>query len=342
MNIPYRTRRALRRLGVALAALLVLAVAVWLCWVVWLERYVVYSREGARLDFSRTVDESAAVPALPADGGATVSIYINEGNDAVNTSTELAQLVGYYIDTEMLKDLPAVRSQLDIISSSSAVMIDVKDIYGDFYYDTNVSGAPKSAVVDTAAVSKLIAELSSSGHYLIARFPAFRDFGYVLEHHASDFIGIPVAGEGYAWTDDEGCYWLNLERSGAISYVMQIVNELKVLGFDEVVLADFDYPTDPDAESAADREGSIASAAASIAQSCATSTFAVSFVGDSDFPLPQGRCRLYVEDISAADAKRAAEATGLADPLIYVVFLTNVNDTRFNDYSVLRPLDATH
>lgn len=342
MNIPYRTRRAFRRLGLALAALLVLAIAVWLCWVIWLERYVVYSRDGARLDFSRTIDESSAVAAVPSDEDATISIYINEGNDAVSTSTELAQLVGYYVDTEMLKDLPTVYSQLDIISSDAAVMIDVKDIYGDFYYDTNVSGAPKAAVVDTAAVSKLISELSASGHYLIARLPAFRDFNYVLEHHASDFIGIPVAGEGYAWTDDEGCYWLNLERSDAISYVMQIVNELKALGFDEVVLSDFDYPTDEDAESASDREGSIASAAASIAQSCSTSTFAVSFVGDTDFPLPQGRCRLYIQDISAADAKRTAEATGLSDTLIYVVFLTDVNDTRFDAYSVLRPLDAAH
>jgi len=32
MNIPYRTRQALKRLVVVLLILAVLAVAVWLCW----------------------------------------------------------------------------------------------------------------------------------------------------------------------------------------------------------------------------------------------------------------------------------------------------------------------
>lgn len=342
MNIPYRTRRAFRRLGIGALVLLLAAIAAWLCWVVWLERYVVYSREGATLDLNRTIDDSSAVLAVPPENDATVSIYINEGNNAVNTSTELAQLTGYYIDTAGLSDLSEVRSQLGIIPSGAPVMIDLKDPSGNFYYATNISGAPKSASVDVSAVSELISELASSGHYLIARIPAFRDYAYVLEHHASTAIGIYVAGEGYAWTDDEGYYWMNLERSDAISYVMQIVNELKALGFDEVVLSDFDYPEADSAEPADDRDGSIASAAATIVQSCAGSSFAVSFAGDTDFALPEGRCRLYVEDVSAADAKRTAEASGLADPVIYLVFITNVNDTRFDDYSVLRPLDAAH
>ena len=43
MSIPYRTRRVLNRLGIVLMIFLLVGVIAWLCWVVWLERYVVYT-----------------------------------------------------------------------------------------------------------------------------------------------------------------------------------------------------------------------------------------------------------------------------------------------------------
>lgn len=342
MNIPYRTRRAFRRLGLILLTLLVLAVAAWLCWVIWLERYVVYSRDGATLDFNRTMDDAGAVLALPPEDDSTVPIYMNEGNNVVNTSTELARLSGYYIDTEALKDLDTVRSQINALSAETPILIELKDIDGDFYYPTNISGAPTSGSVDLEDVRKLISELTAGRRYVIASVPAFRDYSYVLKHHASTGIGISVAGGGYAWTDDDGYYWMDLERSAAVSYVIQIVNELKVMGFDEIVLSDFDYPEADDAAAADDRIGSITAAAASVVSTCGSSSFTVSFVGDADFPLPAGRCRLYASGVAAADARDYAEATGFESPEIYVVFLTDVNDTRFDDYSVLRPLDTAH
>ena len=47
MSIPYRTRRVLNRLGIVLMIFLLVGVIAWLCWVVWLERYVVYTADGA-------------------------------------------------------------------------------------------------------------------------------------------------------------------------------------------------------------------------------------------------------------------------------------------------------
>ena len=52
MELTYHTRRRLKRgiltgLGIALAITLV-----WTCWVVWVKRYVVFTREGAVIDFS--------------------------------------------------------------------------------------------------------------------------------------------------------------------------------------------------------------------------------------------------------------------------------------------------
>ena len=51
MSIPYRTRRVLNRLGLVLMIFLLVGVIAWLCWVVWLERYVVYTADGAIAGF---------------------------------------------------------------------------------------------------------------------------------------------------------------------------------------------------------------------------------------------------------------------------------------------------
>jgi phosphoglycerate dehydrogenase-like enzyme len=44
--------------------------------------------------------------------------------------------------------------------------------------------------------------------------------------------------------------------------------------------------------------------------------------------------------IDVAEAKSKADQAGVTDPAVYVVFLTENHDTRFNDYGVLRPLDS--
>ena len=83
--------------------------------------------------------------------------------------------------------------------------------------------------------------------------------------------------------------------------------------------------------------------AALLVQNCSAANFAVSFTGQSaSFPLPEGRCRLYIQDAAAADAATIAQESGLADPAVYLVFVTEFHDTRFDAYSVLRPLAAAH
>ena len=71
----------------------------------------------------------------------------------------------------------------------------------------------------------------------------------------------------------------------------------------------------------------------------ARGNFAVSFQSDDPgFALPQGRSRLYLTGVEAAQAEATASATGITNPVVNLVFLTEVNDTRFNAFSVLRPM----
>lgn len=340
MNIPYRTRLALKRAAVVLLITVLVAALVFVCWFVWLKRYVVYTRdEGAVLDMQLSAQIAPGEEALPPEQQETVSIYYNEGENAINTSKELAQLVGYYADSEALAGgIAPIQEQIKLLSKDDAVMLDVKSPRGNFYYSSTVS-ANRDANVDIEGMDALIQQLDESGRYLIARLPALRDRDYGL-HNVSD--GVFDTRGAYLFQDEGGCYWLSPSRQGTVTYLVQIVTELKALGFDEVVFDDFCFPDTKYMRFDGDQAEALAAAAKTLVTSCATDNFAVSFVQAAGFALPEGRSRLYVEGASAADAAGIAQQTGLADPAIRLVFLTEVHDTRFDAYSVLRPLDAAH
>ena len=124
---------------------------------------------------------------------------------------------------------------------------------------------------------------------------------------------------------------------------MQIVTELRNLGFDEVVFEEFRFPDTNKIKFTKDKTEAITNAANMLVSTCSTDSFAVSFVGTGPtFPLPAGRSRLYLTNSSAADAATLAQQTGLENTDVRLVFLTENHDTRFDAYSVLRPLEGAH
>lgn len=336
MNLSYRARQNLKYIAIISLIVLLVAAVVWLCWFSWLKRFVVYTRdEGAKLDFSLS-DYSQGEAAVPPPEE-TVSIYYNEGDDAINTGKELTQLTGYYVNREMLiSGTDQVLQQVRALERGTPIMLEVKSATGNFFYSSTVA-EHRDSKVDATAVDQLIQELKKSGYYLIARLPAFRDRMYGL-NHVDD--GIFDTRGAYLYRDDGGCYWLNPQKQGTLTYIISIVSELKELGFNEVVFDYFDFPDTDKMRFNGDKTEALAAAAKTLLTSCGTNSFTVSFVQKADFTLPEGRTRLYVKDAVAADAQSIAQQTGIADPKVGLVFLTEFHDTRFDEFSVLRPLDA--
>ncbi len=340
LNIPYRTRYALKRGALIALVVLLIAATVFLCWFLWLKRYVVYTRDqGAILDMEMSAQVAEGNEAFPPPAMETINIYYNEGDNAINTSKELAQITGYYADTAALEaSVNDVWQQAKALPSGTPVMMDVKSPKGNFYYSSGVSG-DRHSKIDTAAMDAMIQDLSSRGTYLIARLPAFRDYAFGL---SSTSNGLFVKSGGYLWADDDYCYWLNPASEGTLTYLVQIVTELKNMGFDEVVFEEFRFPDTDNLKFSDDKDAALVAAANTLVTSCATENFAVSFVQEAGFELPAGRSRLYITDAVAANAATIAQQTGLDDPAVNLVFLTEVHDTRFDAYSVLRPLEAAH
>lgn len=334
MNIPYRTQRLLKRLAViALIAALVLALLA-LCWFLWLDRYVVYTRDGAMLDFERTSEDIVGQAAVPPSNDNLISIYYNEGDDTVETSKELGKMAGYYIDTAALtSSIDTVMTQVKALPAGTPVLLEVKNSFGSLYYNSSASTF-RSDSIDTAKVDELIKLMNQLDLYTIACLPALRDYSFGLNYEKN---GLPTAG-GYLWADEDYRYWLDPTKEGTLSYLAGLGNELRSLGFHEVVFMDFCFPDTSSIVFNGDKPQALASAAQFLVDSCSTKSFAVSFQLSDGFTPPAGRSRVYVTGADAIGAQTIAENSGVADTTINLVFITDLYDTRFDEYSVLRPL----
>lgn len=341
LNLSFQTKQRLLRLGrVALAVLLVLTV-VWACWMVWLDRCIVYTRDGAELDFSlldASFDEGTL--ARPPENPVNASVYYDVGMDTEEMEALLTRLDGFYITADMLvSDIDTVRAAISVLPVGSAVMVELKNIKGNFYYTTGLEGAKTVKDVDIEAIDRLIADMNERNLYTIASIPAFRDRAYGLSHTNN---GLPyIGGSGALWLDEQNCYWLNPGKSGTLSYVQNIVSELRNLGFDEVLLTDFRFPDTDQLDYSGNKTETIQKAAGNLVEKCTTDTFALSFLTTgSTVGSLSGRSRLYLENVDASAAAAAADKTKTEDPAAQVVFITDSYDTRYEEYGVLRPITS--
>lgn len=339
MSIPYRHQRTLRRIGTVALVLLLIVLVAWLCWVIWLQRYVVYTNDGAKLDFDiSSYDISGEVPVAP-KAEQNISIYYNEGANAIDTSNEMEQLNGYYITSDMFQqDMANVLLQIERLPAGTAVMIDMKGAYGSFFYESNLPDAVISASTDIPAVTSLVQRLKSKGFYTIAKISAFRDREFGLDHVSNGLYMLSRAG---LWMDPGGMYWLDPTSPTVTNWVASIVLELKELGFNEVLLDNFRFPASDQYIFNGDKPAALQTAAQTLMSACGSSNFVLSFcVEDPTFTLPEGRCRMYLSGVDAANIGQKASLVTFEEPEIRLVFLSETGDTRFNSHSVLRSLNV--
>lgn len=334
-RIPYRRglflKKLLRIVLIAGLSLLVLSVLL----LIYLEPYVTYDRNGAHLSLRgeqaqpTPSDEMVSRPQI-----SDATILFEEKPQSDKTILEQG---GYYITTAMLQEPQAVLEEVRQMNAPCAIMLEVKSIFGNFYYSTAITGA-QTADVDVQAVDELIAYLRRNGFYMIAVVPAFRDYNFALENTA---CGLPLSG-GALWMDSAGCYWLDPANTTVLSYAMQIARELSSLGFHEVAYSDFLFPDSSNISytSELSHDALIEQAASQLTNFFTGSNLTVSFVTERmDFPAKACTGRLYITDADGSKVERYAQAYEAVDAAMQeLVFLANSRDSRFNDYATLRPL----
>ena len=342
MRIPYRTQRILRRVGIVSAIFLMLFIIAWFCSVIFLERHVVYTREGAMLDLDVSTNDLIGEVAKPPVGKTDISIFYNEGDDAINMSDELQQLDGYFIDIEDLKtNIAGCRDLLEPLKANTPVMIDLKGGYGSAYYSSTLPGIITSSEVSVASVDELIGFMSEKNFYKIARISALRDYNFGLNHVPAGLMH--VNGKGL-WPDEGHCYWLDPSKEDTIKWLVSIIKEIRNMGFDEEVLTDFRFPDTDMIRFNGDKDAALVEAANQLISQCGTSDFTVSFqVPNHEFALPDARTRMYLERVAATNVGMVSTKVSevVADPNIRLGFIAETNDTRFNAYGCLRPISTS-
>ena len=335
-HLTWRTRKRLKTTGVILGSLSAALLMLWLCWILWLGRFVVYARDGVRLDFD-WVQPGPFVAAEPPQL-MDVNIRYDDGQEVVvERSRELAQLKGCTITLDMLTgDIAELDRIIREQPKDTAVLLELKSGSGNFYYDTAMPGAKVSSKVDTEALGELVKYLAKADYYTIAAVPAFKDREYGLKNTS---LGILHSSGGYLWAGADKCYWLDPAKNGTRTWMVEIASELRDLGFDEVLFTDFSFPPTDAILYEDDKVTVLNETAQHLVYNLATEDFCVSFQCDTEgFVLPEGRTRLYRTGVDAAMAQSVADSVGVANAQINLVFLTEAMDTRFDAFSVLRPL----
>ena len=334
--MSYRTRRFLRRLVTFSLWAIIVGLLLWGCWMVWIQRYVVYTRDGVKIDMTRSSVDIVGEEAVAPPQRDPVSIYFVPKEDVTTVSDSLTQILGFHVTTDaLLHDIAAVSKQIDMLAPGSAVMLDLKSIYGNFFYNTKIPGAAVSDNVNSTMVDNIIKKLAGAEYYSIARVPAFRDMNFETSACLSD-------EDGYPWHDEEYCVWLDPTDDETMAYLIQICRELRNLGFDEVVFYEFRFPESSNYvfESDLSKAQALVETANNLVSTCAGEGFAVSFESDSSFVLPAGASRLYIDGVSADQAASVAATIPVTDPAVNIVFKATSNDTRYNEFSALRVMDV--
>ncbi len=129
--------------------------------------------------------------------------------------------------------------ELGELDACNAVAFTAKDSEGNVYFDsrTAVTGTVEIAE-DTEAV---LADMVASSYYTIARLACFAD----PKAANSDIEGMGLKNTGgYIFYDGNNNQWLNPDKEETQAYLGGLAVELAKLGFDEILLTDFSFPTE--------------------------------------------------------------------------------------------------
>ena len=228
----YHGKRGGKRIVLVVLLLLVLLLAT--AFLV-LQDYIVYDSNGnITLALPFLQREDATPQDVGTEGEVPVEIVQPE-----NTSTAQGTNTAFSVREQALYDLwedtdpgPGADAQ--------GLVTEVKGGTGTFYYQSSmaVEGALDDRAVSQASVAELLA--GERNWSAVAAIHCFRDDYYAM----SDMEGAGICqSTGYIWFGVNNAHWLEPSKSGTRAYLCAVAAECRTMGFDEVLLRSFGYPT---------------------------------------------------------------------------------------------------
>ena len=226
-NYRGRSRRQKRLLAVALVLVILAALAFLV-----IQNYIVYDDQGhARVELPFAKKEPEPDPETPPVTGEDVNIdYIDNGYAPV-----LQPLQARLLPTAVLRQDP---QETLAAFNEEAFAITVKRNNGAITYDTAMD-LPAEVEAERENSLENLQALLASDRYAIARMSVFCDSYFV---RAYPDAALHWEG-GDFWYDADAMAWLDPSHPQTLVYTTQLCQEYASLGFDELLLDYFSYPT---------------------------------------------------------------------------------------------------
>ena len=226
-NYRGRSRRQKRLLAVVLVLVILAALAFLV-----IQNYIVYDDQGhARVELPFAKKEPAPDPETPPVTGEDVNIdYIDNGYAPVLQPLQARLLPSAVLRQDPQETLAAFNEE--------AFAITVKRNNGAITYDTAME-LPAEVEAERENSLENLQALLADDRYAIARMSVFCDSYFV---RAYPDAALHWEG-GDFWYDADAMAWLDPSHPQTLVYVTQLCQEYASLGFDEIMLDYFSYPT---------------------------------------------------------------------------------------------------
>lgn len=334
--LSFRNRSILRRIALILLILVLVLAIVAVGLFVYLQRYLVYGKQGVYLDFSRppiSAPEQTDEP--PAVSYPNAQIVKPEQEDTTPVVSQTV-LSGFVVPHSLLQQPQALLDTCRAMEAPCTLLFDLKDGVGNFFYPSTVANQGEDS---RDLLSAVLTQLQDDGFHLVARISALRDRTFGLNNPD---CGLPLAS-GVLWMDAGGCYWLDPADDEVQVRLIRICSELFELGFSEVVLSNFYFPTSEQIvyHSEEDPQAILSTTAKRIRDALEGKGLVSIQLQEEQAVMDPGTGRLYylTDEARSVQTLLDAAAVWLSDPASQLVFLTDSRDTRFEGYSLLRSWD---
>ncbi len=240
----YRGRRTatdiLKLIAIVLGVLVVLAVAGML----YLQRYLVYTDEGPKLELPPFLQMLRGEDASKEPGGSAslpdpgdVSVVVDPDGSGSEEPPEEPEKPGLAIQLSVDDVVSGAAAAKLEEAGADRLILEVKDPDGKLAWLSNQPAAQRSKVSGSQEVTDAIRRWNQGEVYTIARVCCFRDDSAPYFNNA-----MALRRGQYNWRDEQGLRWLSPASDRAQAYIAGLCGELAELGFDEIVLEQWYFP----------------------------------------------------------------------------------------------------
>lgn len=236
----YRGRGPRWKILLAIVLVLVIAVAAS---VIYLQQFIVYGADGSRqIRLPWQTEEREPPPDGEGEdpaGTPEVDVVVQEPESQRPQETVALSMPAQPIGQSTWGDFKLNVLYGPSAVSYNAVAVRLKTSNGTIYFDSPsaVSGAADTELDTAAALADITGQ---EGLYTIASMACLQDFK--AANADVEGRGLKNTG-GYIFYDGNNSLWLDPAKPSAREYVCALAKEIAELGFDELLLTDFGYPT---------------------------------------------------------------------------------------------------